>query len=140
MINLIDGNWSGTEGWNWSYPQVDLQFDARSANLSIDGAFVALPFLRKNITDDTSVPPLPPRDDRVQGMAKIRFSGVIDQYHSDVLVNDTSTPTWLRTVGFQNNSANIGYYSAASACLQAPPLAWAAAVLTVSLLVGEMLV
>lgn len=39
------------------------------------------------------------------------FSCVIDVYHSDVLRNDTATPTWLRTVGYQNNSLNVGYTS-----------------------------
>jgi hypothetical protein len=43
------------------------------------------------------------------------FAGVIDSYHSDVLKNDTSTPSWLRSVGYQNNSLNIAYKSASTA-------------------------
>ncbi|PYH42831.1 uncharacterized protein BP01DRAFT_393862 [Aspergillus saccharolyticus JOP 1030-1] len=39
----------------------------------------------------------------------LRFAGVLDAYHSDILANDTATPTWLRTVGVNNNSPNIGY-------------------------------
>lgn len=45
----------------------------------------------------------------LQGKIKISYFGVIDLYHSDILVNTSATPTWLRTVGFGNNSMNIGY-------------------------------
>lgn len=43
----------------------------------------------------------------------MRFQGVIDPYHSDVLVNDSATTRWLPTVGYGNNSTNIGYESVA---------------------------
>lgn len=51
--------------------------------------------------------------DEVQGKIKILFFGVTDPYHPDALVNTSTTPTWLRTVGFGNNSMNIGYNSGA---------------------------
>lgn len=47
-----------------------------------------------------------------EGEFKLSFAGVIDRYHSDVLKNDTDTPTWIRTVGFNNNSVNIGFSEA----------------------------
>jgi hypothetical protein len=43
------------------------------------------------------------------GKLIMNFSGVIDHYRSDILRNDTDTPTWVRTVGYQNNSLNVGY-------------------------------
>lgn len=49
------------------------------------------------------------------GKFLMTFTGVIDSYHSDVLRNDTATPTWLRSVGYQNNSLNVAYTSASTA-------------------------
>lgn len=43
------------------------------------------------------------------------FSSVIDRYHSHVLRDDTSTSTWVRTVGYQNNSLNVGYTTVSAA-------------------------
>ena len=50
---------------------------------------------------------------------------VIDPYHSDTLVNTSRTPTWLRTVGFGNNSMNIGYNSGSMSLPR--PVRWEAA-------------
>jgi len=36
------------------------------------------------------------------------FGRHVDRYQSDVLINDTDTLTWLPTVGYQNNSLNVG--------------------------------
>lgn len=135
IVNLIDGHWSGTEGWNWTYPQVKLQFDAVTANLSVDGGFLSTPYLLSNSTDSTRGPVFGPGSDVIQGTVKIRVSGSIDQYHSDVLVNDSSIPTWLRTVGFQNNSANIGYTNATSGWVDVGPRFWAAAMVSSCLII-----
>ncbi|PYI08305.1 hypothetical protein BO78DRAFT_339471 [Aspergillus sclerotiicarbonarius CBS 121057] len=81
-------------------PVIDLQFDGRTANLSLEGYFGGY--------EDTNSVLL------TVGKFKLSFSGVLDAYHSDVLANNTATPTWLRTVGFQNNSLNVGYTSVAS--------------------------
>lgn len=115
LVNLIDGNWSGTEGLNWNYPEVNLYFDAKTANLSIDGGFTSVPSEppSRSVTANESGYGQPKHT--LQGKVKIQFSGDIDQYHSDVLVDDTSTPTCLRSVGSQNNSANIRYDNVASA-------------------------
>ncbi|RJE19806.1 hypothetical protein PHISCL_07858 [Aspergillus sclerotialis] len=129
LVNLIDGNWSGTEGWNWAYPEVNLQFNAKTANLSVDGGFISIPYWLPN--SSASKVGYTRQEDTLQGKVKIRFSGIIDQYHSDVLVNDTSTPTWLRSVGFHNNSANIGYNNVASGI---HTRGWVAATVTIFLL------
>lgn len=84
---------------NLSIPTINLQFDDTTANLSLQGYVVANP-----VNDEGQVP----------GQFRLTFSGVIDKYHSDILRNDTSIPTWLRTVGFNNNSENIGYTNTSS--------------------------
>ena len=40
----------------------------------------------------------------IMGRIQMRFSGPLDAYHSDILYVNSSTPTWLRTVGFGNIS------------------------------------
>jgi hypothetical protein len=96
----------------YPYPVIDLQFDSKTANLSLEGYFEALATIypAKILT----------------GRFKMTFSGIVDTYYSDVLVNDTATPTWLRTVGFQNNSLNVGYTSGSSSTRRTgilPPVA-----------------
>jgi hypothetical protein len=100
-FGLISGN-IDINGSNLTFPnpKIDLQFDGTTANLSLQGYVEASP-------ETTEGPPIP-------GEVRLTFSGVIDSYHSDILRNDTSTPTWLRTVGFNNNSANIGYTTSGS--------------------------
>ncbi|KAJ5715507.1 uncharacterized protein N7483_012688 [Penicillium malachiteum] len=90
------------DGYNWTYPNpsLDLQFDSNMANLTIEGYFEGTPIGNEDFNEDGLFVP---------GNIKISFLGVIDTYHSDVLVNDSSTPSWERSVGFNNNSANIGY-------------------------------
>jgi hypothetical protein len=45
----------------------------------------------------------------VSGYMNVTFRGVVDSLRSDVMVNDSDTPAWLRSVGFNNNSLNIQY-------------------------------
>jgi hypothetical protein len=110
-ILLIDRDYGiNTAGWDWTYPKVDIQFDSQTANLTVDGFAAAFPYRNSNTAfgQNNLV-----NSDEVQGKIKISFFGVIDPYHSDALVNTSTTPTWLRTVGFGNNSMNIGYNSGA---------------------------
>ncbi|KAJ5201683.1 uncharacterized protein N7498_006346 [Penicillium cinerascens] len=109
-MSLIDRDWSNNAGWNWTYPSVDLQFDSQTANFTVNGYAAAFPYWLSS-TASGEHRQLGP--DEVQGTIKISFFGVIDPYHSDTLVNTSTTPTWLRTVGFGNNSMNIGYDSGA---------------------------
>ncbi|CAI7623301.1 unnamed protein product [Penicillium pancosmium] len=103
-MNLITFGSLEEAGWNWTYPAVELQFDSHTVNFTLDGyAYGAA--IRKNPWEQGW------EDGDVQGRFKVSFSGVIDPYHSDILVNTSSTPSWLRTVGFGNNSMNIGYGS-----------------------------
>ncbi|KAJ5124488.1 uncharacterized protein N7515_008313 [Penicillium bovifimosum] len=118
-MTLVDFDWSNNAGWTWTYPTVDFQFDSRTANFTLNGYAAGSPYLI-----DRSDPTRPLGPDEVQGKIKVSFFGVIDSYHSDTLVNSSSTPTWLRTVGFGNNSANIGYDNGS---LGSPrPLHWGA--------------
>jgi hypothetical protein len=94
------------EGWNWTSPVFDLQLNNQTANLTIDGYYLASP----HSPNGTVV--IIPVSDEMLGRIRITFEGVIDSYHSDILDQDKSSPTWIRTVGFQNNSLNIGYNSA----------------------------
>ncbi|KAJ5910615.1 hypothetical protein N7504_005258 [Penicillium tannophilum] len=92
-------------GTVFTNPVVNLQFDTTTANFSMQGYFAA------NVISKTG--PDFPLDAEAEytlvGKFAMSFSGVIDRYHSDILRNDTETPTWLPTVGYQNNSLNVGY-------------------------------
>lgn len=101
------------EDWDgFQYPEVSMQFDDKTANLTVDGAFHATPFLRANATE--MEPPVR-GGPAVIGYMSVRFSGVLDEYHSDTLSLNGSTPSWVRTVGFGNDSSNIGYGESSSA-------------------------
>ncbi|KAJ5803279.1 uncharacterized protein N7503_005729 [Penicillium pulvis] len=92
-------------GTMFTNPVVNLQFDPTTANLSMQGYFAASAL-------STTGPGFPldaETEMTLVGKFVMNFSGVIDSYHSDILRNDTETPTWLRTVGYQNNSLNVGY-------------------------------
>lgn len=91
------------KGTKFTNPVISLQFDGKTANLSMKGYFSATPEkMTQPVSDAGSL-------NTFAGQFVMTFSGVIDSYHSDVLRNDTATPTWLRTVGYGNNSLNIGY-------------------------------
>jgi hypothetical protein len=94
-------------GTNFTNPVVDLQFDGTTANMSMRGYFSAVAlYWIQGVWEEYNV--------MLAGEFSMTFSGLIDLYHSDVLRNDTATPTWLRTVGYQNNSLNVGYISASA--------------------------
>lgn len=100
---------SGVPGGRWAYPSVNLKFDSRTANITVDGYFLGTSYLWANTTGGRS--PLGPTT--VNGRISLSFNGVIDTYHSDLLLNESAIPKWIRTVGFGNNSLNIGYRSLA---------------------------
>lgn len=86
---------------------MNVTFDDQTANFTLDGDFAAYPFVRSNDTgyiggESGEI------GRGVQGTIRFTFKGILDAYHSDVLDMNTSSPTWLRTVGFGNNSLNIG--------------------------------
>lgn len=96
--------WTNTENWSgFRFPIMNASFDARSANLTLSGLFEADSYLRKNATQTYDI------GGGVLGTFQLHFHGVLDTYHSDVLDVNSTSPTWLRTVGFGNNSLNIGY-------------------------------
>ncbi|RAK90359.1 hypothetical protein BO79DRAFT_263126 [Aspergillus costaricaensis CBS 115574] len=106
--NLFPAPW--TVNGNGLYlpdPVLDLQFDGKTANLSLNGYFIGYDTVKEGTMTSTD-------GMLVVGGMKVSFLGVLDAYHSDVLANNTATPTWLRTVGFQNDSLNVGYTSTAS--------------------------
>ncbi|KAJ5538555.1 hypothetical protein N7494_008034 [Penicillium frequentans] len=90
-------------GTNFTDPVVNLQFDGSTANMTMKGYIVADPNLVAGQYVDSWY------GNVFGGTFVMSFEGVIDRYHSDVLRDDTGTPTWLRTVGYQNNSLNVGY-------------------------------
>ncbi|KAJ5551878.1 hypothetical protein N7461_006576 [Penicillium sp. DV-2018c] len=121
LMMLVDRDFTNNAGWNWTYPEVNIQFDGQTANFTLIGYAAGFPYL---LASDDPLPPLGPTKDEVQGKIKVSFYGVIDPYHSDTLVNTSTAPTWLRTVGFGNNSMNIGCNSGT---MKVPrPVRWAA--------------
>lgn len=92
---------------NSTMATVDTTFDAQTSNFTLSGSFLGLPLKLQNATTEAEPGAYGP--DTVRGKIKISFRGVIDPYHSDILVDTSSTPAWVRTVGFGNNSLNIGY-------------------------------
>lgn len=96
-FRIYSGPFMGT---NFTPPTINLQFDGLTARLSLQG------YAEGSLTDESRL---------YVGEFRLTLSAVIDEYHSDILQNDTSAPTWLRTVGNNNNPANIGYTSGDSA-------------------------
>jgi type 1 fimbria pilin len=84
-------------GSNISYPDpsLSIQFDSRSANLTLDGYISA------------RSPNLYGADTKIEAKIKVTFWGVNDASRSDLLKNDSSTPTWIRTIGFGNSTNDI---------------------------------
>jgi hypothetical protein len=111
------------DGTNFTNPTIDLQFDDSNANLTLQGYAEAGPAT----TSGSTV---------VWGKFSLTLSGVIDKYHSDVLRNDTSTPAWLPTVGYNNNSANFGYTTKSTGCRIAEPMSLSAIVFALWLIIS----
>ncbi|KAJ5741423.1 hypothetical protein N7533_010832 [Penicillium manginii] len=84
-ITLVDRDYSNDAGWNWTYPAIELQFGSETANFTLNGYATAFPYYINRADSSKSLGP-----NEVQGTIKVSFSGVIDPYHSDILVN-TST-------------------------------------------------
>lgn len=108
VLETPGDEWWSTQEWkSFMLPQMNVTFDDQTANLTLDGDFQASPFLRSNDTNyiGGSNGELGPA---VQGTIRFKFNGVLDAYHSDVLDMNASSPTWLRTVGFGNNTLNVG--------------------------------
>lgn len=102
---LLLRTWWNTERWSgFRYPTMNVSFDDHTVNLTVRGLFQASPYIRRNVT---SWQPPATLGDGVMGNIEIHVRGVLDPYHSDILNVNSSTPTWLRTVGFGNNSLNI---------------------------------
>ncbi|KAJ5185838.1 Transcription factor [Penicillium cf. griseofulvum] len=109
------GNWSirvpqraswDTESWDdFDVPIMRAGFSAHAASLVMDGSFVASPYLRSNVSNYQG-PKMLSRT-TIRGNIQVRFEGVFDAYHSDILDVNSTAPAWLRTVGFGNNSLNI---------------------------------
>lgn len=99
------------EGWDdFRYPSMSIQFDSKTANMTMDAVFAAEPYQLSNVSDGER--PIT-GDPGAHGFIQIRVSGAIDAYHSDSLSLEDERPVWLRTVGFGNDSSNIGYDSGA---------------------------
>ena len=107
LLTMPPETWWSIEGWkDYKLPKLNGTFDAQTANFTLDADFRAYEYVRSNVTNyiGTEVGEI---GRPVQGTIRFTFKGVLDTYHSDVLNMNTSSPTWLRTVGFGNNSLNI---------------------------------
>lgn len=103
-------SWQAEDWDDFRWPEISVMFDDKTANLTMDAVFSASPYVWPN-TSNWQGPTT--SDPGAHGFIQIRVSGVIDAYHSDSLSLEEKTPTWLRTVGFGNDSSNIGYDSGA---------------------------
>jgi hypothetical protein len=114
-ISELPGDvWWSTQGWtDYTLPSMNATFNENTAKFTLEGKFAAYPYLRANDTGYTGTVDGGEISigDSVQGTIRFTFKGGLDTYHSDVLNMNTTTPTWLRTVGFGNNSLNAGYTS-----------------------------
>ncbi|KAJ5110488.1 hypothetical protein N7532_001023 [Penicillium argentinense] len=81
---------NSSENWQYPDPVMNMQFDSGSANLTVTGYLEAQPGARylSYWKPEYYIP----------GQIKMTFQGRVDNYHSDVLTSDSSTPTWRRTV------------------------------------------
>lgn len=102
--------WQAEDWDDFRWPDISVMFDDKTANLTLDAVFSARPYLWPNATESSGRATASPG---AHGFIQIYVSGVIDPYHSDSLSLEDETPTWLRTVGFGNDSSNIGYDSGA---------------------------
>lgn len=127
LLEVPGEDWWSTKGWKgFTLPILNVTFDTQTADFALNGDFAANPFLRSNDTDYNggTAGELGPA---IQGTIGFTFKGVLDAYHSDVLNTNTSSPIWLRTVGFGNNTLNIG--NSNSAAGQLGPSQWAMTVI-----------
>ncbi|EED19303.1 conserved hypothetical protein [Talaromyces stipitatus ATCC 10500] len=116
---------------NFTNPTLTLSFNNATANLTVNGYFYASADLSKEELRDRS-------SAVVGGRMKVKFLGQVDNYHSDVLVDHNSTPAWSRTVGFGNNSLNIGYHSSSGEYQQHQRIvAFSVALLTMGLILSD---
>jgi hypothetical protein len=69
-------------------PSLDFQFNSTSVNVTLSGSG----------TIDSGGTELGLY--QLSGQVKITMSGVIDSWHSDLLVDDSATPSWERTVNY----------------------------------------
>ncbi|KAF5537111.1 hypothetical protein FPHYL_12801 [Fusarium phyllophilum] len=100
-------SWEEEDWDDFRWPDISVMFDDKTANLTMDAVFSARPYVWPNATSEWSAPTT--GSPGAHGFIQIRVSGVIDAYHSDSLSLEDETPAWLRTVGFWNDSSNIGY-------------------------------
>lgn len=109
-------SWWSVQGWKeFRLPRADVQFDGTTANLLMDAFWSGDVSFLKNISQYDQNENPDNLELEAQGSMKIRFSGHVDAYHSDILDVNSAKPRWLRTVGFNNNSQNIDYQSLSSA-------------------------
>lgn len=107
-MRVLEAMWWNSQEWDeFVQPNVTVDFDAHTANLTLDGDFFASPYIRSNNSGYPETG-MTSSDDALQGTVQVRFRGVLDTYNSDILDINSTTPAWLRTVGFGNNSLNIG--------------------------------
>ncbi|KAF5708535.1 hypothetical protein FMUND_10554 [Fusarium mundagurra] len=107
-VNIAEfRSWEAEDWDNFRWPNISVMFDDKMANLTMDAVFSARPYVWPNATTEWSAPTT--GSPGAHGFIQIRVSGVIDAYHSDSLSLENETPVWQRTVGFGNDSSNIGY-------------------------------
>ena len=122
------GTYPLTQPWkDYAPPSVNGSFDAKTAKVVIEGKYNGAPFLRRN--DSVYTGGMSGElGQSVEGSITFEFDGEIDAYHSDILNLNDSVPSWLRTVGFGNNTDNIANESSASSvCLSLSLVAFSGA-------------
>ncbi|KAJ5378126.1 uncharacterized protein N7496_005535 [Penicillium cataractarum] len=103
---MISNYYWPTTGSNISYPDptFDIVFDDKTAKLTLDAYIQAV----QGCEDRPQNQDFCEADTLIEAKMTITFEGTIDSYHSDELKTDSSKPTWLKTVGFNNSTKTDG--------------------------------
>ncbi|KAL2857302.1 hypothetical protein BJY01DRAFT_242373 [Aspergillus pseudoustus] len=101
VVPVTKGEFDGLE--SVPFPTVQLAFDDASASFSIRSSVLANTLADRSDEDEEA--PVTPQ---ISAKLSIEFLGSIDPARSDIL-SEKAPVTWMRTVGFSNNSMNLGY-------------------------------
>ncbi|GAB1196781.1 hypothetical protein APSETT444_006056 [Aspergillus pseudonomiae] len=91
-LNFLDQGDHNPKNIPITEPIASLMFDNQSASFSFSGWFL--------VNNE--------KGDAMYGEGSIEFLGKIDPLHSDIL-NKGNKPSWVPTLGFGNNSMNMGF-------------------------------
>jgi hypothetical protein len=95
------------EAWavDYSWPDLDFEFDEKGLNMTLEA---------KNAGTISNYYNEGSKRFMYQGDTRITFRGVIDSWHSDVLLINSSKPAWRQTVGYDEEYFAYGAFKSLS--------------------------